>query len=115
MDAAEHNPLLPASSAPYCLAAVLTALGALGALARIAPDEDMPMSLNDALGGRTPRADTVAETRLDHAGSIPLANTQLLYDTQCSLLRYFALSSEVAFAAVANVLFKTVSDRQVKR
>ncbi len=51
-----------------------------------------------------------SRTWLGHAGGIPTANAQLLYDPAVQAYAAVAVSSEVSSAAVANALLKTVSE-----
>ncbi len=53
-------------------------------------------------------------TWLGHAGSIPTANAQLLYDPTLQAYAAVAVNNAVPSAAVANALLKTVSDWQAK-
>lgn len=54
-------------------------------------------------------------TWLGHAGSIPTANAQLLYDPTVQAYAAVAVNNAVPSAAVANALLKTVSDWQATR
>lgn len=54
-------------------------------------------------------------TWLGHAGSIPTANAQLLYDATVRAYAAVAVNNAVPSAAVANALLKVVSDWQASR